>query len=273
MIRARAGELPVLQFSLLASQPGLVHFVTTRAGGESPAPWDTLNLGFHTGDLAPRVEANRARLCRGLAIPDSGLRFPGQVHGNRAGGWRAAPGAGIAPQPAGSPPETCDALATDVANLCVAVMVADCVPILLYDPEKRVAAAVHAGWKGTLDGVAANAVELMRTEFGADPARLIAGIGPGIGPACYEVSAQVADRLPGAVRNPAGLTRPSPVPGRAFLDLWETNRRILIECGLAENRIETAGMCPHCLPETFYSHRRSGGITGRLAAGIMVRPA
>jgi YfiH family protein len=143
--------------------------------------------------------------------------------------------------------------------------VADCVPVLLADPETGAVAAVHAGWRGTLARAAAEGVRALRREAGAAPERLLAAVGPSIGPCCYEVSPELAARfraeLGPVVREDGGVR----------LDLWAANRRVLEEAGLPAARIEVLGLCTAC-DGRFFSHRRDAGRTGRQVAFIAPPP-
>ena len=137
------------------------------------------------------------------------------------------------------------------------VLAADCVPVLMYDSRMRVIAAVHAGWRGTVGRIAAQTVERMQDEFGCDPRDVIVGIGPSIGPCCFEVGEEVVE----AARE--GL-------GNYQLNLWEANRRQLRQVGVEDARIEVAGICTVCHHDQFFSYRGDRGNTGRFGAGIML---
>jgi polyphenol oxidase len=150
-----------------------------------------------------------------------------------------------------------DALLENASGSVVAVRTADCLPILLVDGRHRAVAAVHAGWRGTVAGIALNAVEAMHARFGTLPEDLYAAIGPGIGPCCYEVGPEVSAQF--------GL------PGRVHVDLAEANRRRLMDTGVTPGRIYASNLCTRCLAEDFYSFRRDKEAAGRLYsfAGIL----
>jgi YfiH family protein len=242
----------ILESPLLAGFP---HGFTTRDGGVSPPPWDRLNLGGLVGDDPDRVAENWRRLERATGLEFARVR---QVHGARV----VRAGAG------GPPVDEADAILTTEVGVAACVSVADCVPVLLADPGSGAVAAVHAGWRGTAARVAAEAVRALARECGAPPHRLLAAVGPSIGPCCYEVSPDLARRFsqeiaPAVVREGA----------RPHLDLWEANRRILAEAGLAPDRIGVLGRCTACERELFFSHRRDAGRTGRQMAFIAPRVA
>ena len=152
---------------------------------------------------------------------------------------------------------TGDALLENTPGAVVAVRTADCIPILLVDQRTRAVAAVHAGWRGTVAGIAASAVAAMRGRFGSAPADLHAAIGPGIGKCCYEVGPEVAARFG--------------EPGRAHIDLPGANRRQLIEAGVTARRIYASNLCTMCRPEEFHSFRRDKEAAGRLHSFAGIR--
>ncbi len=158
-----------------------------------------------------------------------------------------------------------DALITDVPGAAIAVRTADCIPILLVDTRKRAVAAVHAGWRGTVQGIAAKAVGAMADRFGSRPRDMLAAVGPGIGPCCYEVGEEVAvqfcDMFP----------ERSNWAGQTHVDLAEANRRQLVSAGLAEDAVWAAGLCTVCLAQEFFSWRREREKAGRMVSVIRVK--
>lgn len=247
---------------------------TTRRGGVSPAPYESLNMGMGSGDTPENVAENRRR-----ALAEFGGEGPlcrvRQVHGARIrsvqAGWRELPrtvdgeavdlGEG-------------DGLVTDLPGPVLSVLTADCIPVYLLDPVRRVAALLHAGWRGTLAGIGPRAVELMTREYGSRPENCLAAIGPGIGPCCFEVDEPVLDAVaavfPGEEER-LGLFRPTR-PGHATLDLWEANARLLAGVGFRREAIHVTGLCTRCRPDLFYSHRGEGPRTGRMAALLEILP-
>ncbi|HEX9049705.1 MAG TPA: peptidoglycan editing factor PgeF [Anaeromyxobacter sp.] len=242
--------MAILQSRLLAA---FSHGFTTRGGGASTGPFESLNLGGQVGDEPAAVAENWARLER-----ETGLRFARvrQVHGARAVRVEA-------PSP---PALEADVVVTRAPGVAACVSVADCVPILLADPETGAVAAVHAGWRGTIARAAAEGVRALGREAGAPPARLLACVGPAIGPCCYEVSPDLAARFR------AGLGPETVREGRSpHLDLWRANVAVLEAEGLAPERIEVLARCTACEREHFFSHRRDAGRTGRQVAFIAPR--
>ncbi len=152
-----------------------------------------------------------------------------------------------------------DALIENEPGAVVAVRTADCIPILIVDEERRVVAAVHAGWRGTVAAIAARAVQTMHERFGCPPADLRAAIGPGIGKCCFEVGPEVAVQF-GA-------------QGRTRIDLEAHNLRVLLEAGLKPERVEASGLCTVCMAQDFHSYRRDREAAGRCYSFAGIRQA
>lgn len=162
-----------------------------------------------------------------------------------------------------------DAIVTDQAGLLLTVRTADCVPLLLYDPGQRVVAAVHAGWRGAVAGIVPKSIETMRARFGSEPAALEVGIGPSVGPCCYEVDAPVLSRLREQFSEWRQVVAPIS-PETAMLDLRALVRRQAEREGVQPNRIRAVRVCTVCHPGLFYSYRREGQVNGTMVSGIML---
>jgi YfiH family protein len=162
-----------------------------------------------------------------------------------------------------------DALITDVPELAVGVETADCVPVLLFDPVRPAVAAVHAGWRSTVKKIVQKAINRMSEEFGSEPSRMIAAIGPAIGPECYEVDEPVMGPVREAFSFWQEVTAPRGID-RWSLDLVKANRLELLQIGLLDKNIHSAGMCTACRKDLFYSFRAEGR-TGRMLSAIMIR--
>ena len=217
-------------FDLLAGLPVRAH-VSARHGGVSPEPWRSLNFSVLRGDDPQRVRANRARLAQAVGAQAQDFVTCRQMHGT-----------GIAKvdwSDAGTLKDGCDGLVTDAPGLPLFLVFADCVPILLFDPQRRALGICHAGWRGTVNGAAAAAVWALQAAFDSNPADLVACIGPSIGPASYAVGEDVialahakladADRL---------FSYPAGPEGQAHFDLWEANRKELMAAGVPASAIE-----------------------------------
>lgn len=254
-------DLPLLRFDFLCSCPGLVHAVSTRSGPGD----DRFDLAWRQGDDPAPVRKRLAAAARALDVDPEGICCVEQVHGSHALCVDTPPLYND-----GAPCCVCgefDALVTNQPGITLLIRVADCVPILLYDPVRRVVAVIHAGWKGTLAGIASATVERMNSHYGCRPRDLLAGIGPSIGPCCFEVGDDVAAdfRKTSAVGN-------SVVEGRdsVRIDLVEANRAGLLGKGLMRHNIESSGYCTACGLDIFFSYRAEQGDTGRfgLFAGL-----
>jgi YfiH family protein len=239
---------------------------TTRHTGVSPAPYDSLNLGKSTGDDPGNVSANREKLSL-LTSHDSNALVTGeQVHGANVAMVSAAD--------VGRRFESTDALITDEGEVALLILIADCAAVSLFDPIKKVIGLAHAGWRGTAAGIAAKTVERMMSEFGTDPTDLIAGIGPSIGPCCYEVGPDVVDRFyaeqPLVADHVLAPPGPTSALDRRMLNLWRANMLQLVTAGVFEANIEATGICTSCHTGDFYSHRAEAGRTGRSGALLML---
>jgi hypothetical protein len=236
--------MEILRSRLLAE---VAHGFTTRSGGASAAPFDSLNLGDRVGDATHAVAENWRRLEAATGLGFARVR---QVHGARV----------VSAAGPCTPSQEADAVVSLRPGTAACVAVADCVPILLATPGGGAAAAVHAGWRGTIELVAAAGARALAEASGLDARRLRAVIGPSIGPCCYQVSEELAVRFQAAFG--AAVVRRDGAGPR--LDLWESNVRALAEAGVAE--VEVMGRCSACEADRFFSHRRDAGRTGRMVA-------
>jgi len=265
----RRGDLAYLTIPLFSATGLVAHAFSTRLGGVSPAPYDSLNLGFHVGDDPRHVLANRRLACGALGIDAGRLVAGRQVHGDRVVTVDAAEAGRGARSEEDALPEV-DALVTAAPNVPLSSYYADCVPLFFLDPVRRVAALAHAGWKGTVLRIGAKTVRHMEQYHGSRPGDVLAAVGPSIGPCCYEVDAPVMEAVNNCLPNAQGLARPGR-PGRWWLDLPEVNRRILLEAGIRRANITVAGYCTACRGELFFSYRRQKGRAGRMASLIMLK--
>jgi YfiH family protein len=250
-------SLVYYQFQSLLPYPETAHGIFTRLGGRSRPPWASLNTGHGVGDDPEAVEANHHLICQSLGFRMEDLASPHQVHGTTVGIVDERDKGQIRPQT--------DALATVTPGVLLMLRFADCTPIMLYDPKRRAIGLVHAGWRGTVAGVTRAAVEAMVTSLGCRPADIVAGIGPSIGPCCYEVGEDVVHAVRKALPN---VRQPlvSPAGDRWHLDLWMANRHQLMQAGVRQ--IEVAEICTACHADEWFSHRAERGKTGRFGAAI-----
>lgn len=248
---------------------GARHGFSTRQGGVSPAPWDTLNLGAGRGDDPANVRENFNRFCSATGTDDEALVKNHQIHSSSI---RPVTEADILPDPAQPGTAEADGLITDRPGVCLTIFSGDCIPILLYDPVRRCIAAAHAGWRGTASGIAARAAEAMVRDYGCQAEHILAAIGPGIGPCCFETHADVPDGLRAGLREEAEPFI-SPIPkreGKFSVDLKGANARWLKRSGLLPQNIAICPACTACDLKTFWSHRVQGGQRGSMAAVIQL---
>lgn len=247
-------EVPFFQFPGLSVYPNLAHFVFTRHGGVSDSAFRSLNVSFSTGDSARNVETNLSMI-RELTGARS-LRFMNQVHGKNIVTFREGN-----PQDRGDP-LAADAMITDLPGVALLVKQADCQAVILYDPVRKVVSNVHCGWRGNARGLLGAVIAAMRAEFGCDPSRLRAAIGPSLGPCCAEF-VTYQEIFPESFS--PFMTRDN------YFDLWAISRSQLLESGLKEAHIESADWCTRCRTDLFYSYRGEGK-TGRFATVVMLKP-
>jgi YfiH family protein len=238
--------------------PGVKNAIFTRRGGVSPEPWETLNMGSSVGDDQKRVNENKRLALESLELEPFSVYDVYQVHGVEVV-------IAESPRPPELPHLRADAILTDKIGVTLMMRFADCLPIMLSDPVRRVVGIIHAGWKGTLHGVTRVTVKTMKNRFGSNPADIHAAIGPSIGPDHYEVGPDVVD----LIRKSFGYTASSLLSfrkERAKFDMWTANVRLLEEVGV--HQVEVSGLCTACGTEDWYSHRAEKGRTGRFGAII-----
>ena len=247
-------EIPFFQFPGLSEYDQLAHAVYTRRGGISEPPYHSLNVSYSTGDRRDRVAINLRMIQQSLAA----RRLVGmkQVHGTRivtlTDEQAPASEAGVL---------QADAMVTNLIGVALMVKQADCQAVILFDPEKKVVANVHCGWRGNTANLLAGVIDTMRASFGCSPATLRAAIGPSLGPCCAEFTSYET-LLPRSFHR--FMVR------KDYFDLWEVSRWQLLQAGLRSDRIELAGVCTRCRTDLFFSYRGEG-TTGRFATVVMLR--
>lgn len=244
---------------------GVLHGAIGRQGGVSLEPWASLNVGATVGDDLANVRENRRRSFQALGRPLGTLFDVWQVHS-------ADVVCADAPRPPEQEHVRADAILTDRPGVTLFMRFADCVPIFLFDPQRKVAGLAHAGWMGTVRGTVAAAVKAMQDCYHSRPQDILAGIGPSIAAHHYEVGPEVAGQVRAAFGlDAAALLQPSPGSngsGHMLFDLWAANRLLLERAGVQQ--VEIAGVCTACHTEDWYSHRAEKGRTGRFGAVIAV---
>lgn len=241
-------EILVVASELLSRYPKLRSGVSTRTGGVSPEPFG-MNLSYKVGDEQGHVEENRKLFFGRLGISIRDLAIPGQVHGDTVV---------IVHKPGHYPAS--DGLISHRPGVFLVLTVADCLPVLLFDPRTETVSAVHAGWRGSRSGILNKALRLMASERGVRSRDLIAFLGPCAGVCCYQVGEDVAAQFPPRYVQKRG--------GKLFLNIRGINHDILLGAGVPETNIENSDGCTICGTPLFHSYRRDGERSGRMMAVI-----
>jgi len=281
-------KLQLLHSEKLAKLPWLVHAFSTRHGGVSRVyGGNTLNLGFTNHDSRAVVERNRTLFLKQLGVPNprKTLITLRQIHSDLIHRIEGAP----------KHPLAGDGLITNTPGLLLAILTADCLPVILVDKKNRAIGVFHAGWRGTVKRIVEKGVGEMQRYFGSDPRNMIAAIGPGVQACCYQVGAEVRQKFEAQFAYAAELFREvkesdpvrekypmlfltarapghSELPVSLFLDLVQANRRQLIDADVPAKNIDASSPCTACRTDLLFSHRAEKGVTGRLMAVVGVRP-
>lgn len=246
--------------------PPVTAFSTTRHGGFSQGAYGEFNINRFCGDNEECINKNLEALSQTLGISENAVIMPHQTHGTEvrliAKDFLALP-----QQVKGTVLEGVDALITDVKNICIGVSTADCIPIIIYDPAHHTAAAVHAGWRGTVQRIAQKAIDTMRIAYGSRPEELQAVIGPGISLDAFEVGDEVYSEFAEAGFDIAAISRRE---DKWHIDLKECNRQQLCASGIADNNITVSPVCTYTDYAYYFSARRLGTASGRIFTGIML---
>lgn len=258
-------KILTLQFELLDRFPGIIHFSTTRIYGENK----NFSMSFYANQKELlRGPTPKEILAESFGIQPSQFVFCRQIHSDNIAiinsvkddmGFYEKKNALI---------ET-DGVITTSRNICLVIQTADCVPVLLYDPVKHIAASIHSGWRGTAKHILKKAIIRMQNEFMCEPADIICCIGPSAGPCCYEVREDVLSSFYSGFNNPKEFFIPL-AKDKYRADLWKANKSMALSCGLSETNIETSEICTICNSDMFYSARVHKEKAGRMATGIMM---
>lgn len=256
-----------ITFKPLEDIPFIKHGFSTRIGGVSQGAYESLNLGLKTNDRQDNVMENIKKFALALDVNPEDLVMSDQVHGDivkivtsedKGKGYRKQRDySGV------------DGLITNLPNIPLITMFADCVPIFFTDTVKRVVGVSHAGWKGTRLKIGQKTVQTMIQEYGSKPEDILAVIGPSIGKCCYEVDDPLVDQFDKQFTNVSSFIFPKG-EGKYHLDLWEANRIILNEAGILNNNITISNLCTSCNLDLFYSYRKEKANTGRMGAIIQL---
>lgn len=246
-LKARTHLIP----DIFQSFPLIVAAQSTRHGGISPSPYKSLNLGLYTTDASIVVRENRQQFFKQLGFTEAQTAGAHQVHGDQ-----------ILVVEKGGQYEGYDALVTDKKDVLLTVTTADCTPILLYDPQQQVCAAIHAGWRGTVARIVQKTLQTMQAYFAVRPADCYAYIGPCIDECSFEVDADVADHFTSRFK------RWDEEKGKFLIDLKAANRDQLLAAGLSSKNVEVSPYSTYKDNDLFFSYRKEGGRTGRMLTVI-----
>lgn len=245
-----------IQSTLLLQHPNILHTFTTRHDGVSKHPFQSNNIAFHVGDDEEDVRTNQLLLANLIGYDLNGLTHMRQIHSDTIV---------IVDETCTfeRPPE-CDALITDLIERPLMVMTADCTPILLFDPIKRIVAAIHAGRAGAFQDIVTKTITKMQEHFACDPVDIIAVLGPSIGSCCYEVDNKIEEE---ASSRGLGLAIKKE-SDRYFLDVNAILKKQLSEVGILPTNLEEVDLCSSCHNDILFSYRADGKRTGRMAGII-----
>jgi YfiH family protein len=241
--------------SSVIPENGITHGFPERTGGVSAGPRASLNLGVRWGDDTANVAVNRRRLAEHAGYDPAQLQITRHVHGTDV--WTVG-------QPLPDDAQF-DGMVCDRVGPVLGAFAADCIPLLFAEPEARVIGAAHAGWRGTVAGVARNVVERMQS-LGARPERIRVALGPSIGPCCFEVGPEVVTAFRDALGELPGMVVAG--PRKDHIDLRIATRAVLERAGVRPDGIDDRPPCTRCEPERFFSYRRDGQAGGMHMAFI-----
>ena len=248
---AHENGIAFYRFRGLSAFPRVRHGITTRRGGDSRPPFENFNLSRTVGDVPERVAANRRRVR--LRFPDTRPVYLHQVHGRTVAvldeGTQLSDG---------HLPGRADALVTAQPGWLLTILIADCQPVMVFDPRQGVVANIHSGWRGSVANIAGRTVAVMAERFGCRPADMWAGVGPSLGPCCAEF-VNYRKEIPEELWSYRA-------PGDHF-DFWALSRDQLLQAGLQPAHIEIGGICTRCRSDLFFSYR-AARRTGRMGAFI-----
>lgn len=263
------GGLMYITFPSFERAGGVTALFTTRMGGVSRGRYASMNMSFSNGDDRENVLRNFKILCRSAGLDYRRLVFSHQTHTvNLRCVTEDDAGKGIVKT---RDYEDIDGLLTNVRGIGLVTQFADCVPLLFYDPVKRVVAASHAGWRGTFGEIGRLIVEKMVEQYGCRTENILAAIAPSICKNCYEVDEPLYKAAAGIPYLPLDEVIKKKEDGKYMLDLWECNRRILMHAGILPKNITVTDLCTNCNSHIFHSHRATKGQRGNLAAIIALK--
>ena len=262
------GNLKFITFDHISNTDLVNHAFTTRCGGVSSGNFSTLNLGLSRDDNKRDVLENYKIIAKSVGFDIENIVFSNQIHADHVHvATEIDRGNGILRK---STIFDTDAFITNTKNVVLQTFHADCVPVFLLDPVKKVAGVVHAGWKGTLIEISSVTVKKMMDVFDTNPKDVLAGIGPSIGPTAFEVDEDVMLQFENRNSEFKKFIKASE-NNKYFIDLWEINKYSLINAGVQVENIEISGLCTFSDKDMFYSHRAMGDDRGTMSAFIELK--
>ncbi|HZK58200.1 MAG TPA: peptidoglycan editing factor PgeF [Clostridia bacterium] len=274
-------KIKYIKFKKLGNMPFIKHGFSTRHGGISKGVYKYLNLGFKTEDEPNNVKENIRKFALAVGVNYENLVMSDQVHGDTIKIVNSRNKGESFPEQKGH--KGIDGLITDIPDVPLMAIFADCVPIFFVDTVKKVVGLGHSGWKGTKLKIGRKMAQTMMDVYGSEPGEITAVIGPSIGRCCYEVDKTVIEQFNRAFKDTSTFVEVSKASSdrlscygnrasnlRYRLDLWEANRIALNEAGILNKNIVISNLCTGCNPDLFYSHRKEKGNTGRMGALIQL---
>jgi YfiH family protein len=244
----------------------IIHCFTTREGGVSEGPFESMNIGLSTGDNDENVKRNIEIMAERLGINVYDIVETNQTHTNNVVYVTEEHKGRVFGE---TDLKDVDGIYTDRKNVALMSFHADCTPIFYYDPVKKVIALAHAGWRGTLLNIAGNMVSALVRDFNSNPQDIIVAIGPSLGMCCFEVDDDVAQMFLNEneeFKRFMEIRKP-----KYHFNLWELNKYLLMKEGIKEENIEVSGVCTKCNNHLFFSHRGQGGKRGLMAGILMMK--
>ncbi|MCR5216375.1 MAG: peptidoglycan editing factor PgeF [Lachnospiraceae bacterium] len=265
------GEVCYLTYDRLDGMEGLCNAFSTRLGGVSKYPFGPMNLSFTIGDDPSCVQENFRRMGEAMGVLPEQMVYSHQTHTNHVMVvGKEHLGMGILKERSF---HDVDGIITNVPGVCLVTSYADCVPLYVVDPKKRVIGLSHSGWKGTVGDIGGNTVRMMESTYGCDPKDLVAAIGPSIGVECYEVSEDVAEKFRPhySKEEQEKIILPGGTPGKYQLNLQQACVYNFLHAGMELHKIILPDLCTACNSTVLHSHRKSGGRRGGMCAFFMLQ--
>lgn len=256
--------VPYLVYPMLEKTGVVKHGFTTRLGGVSKGYCSTMNISTTRGDDPEAVEENKRRLAGAIGVRVEDMTFTHQTHTVNV--------AVVREEDRGRRFMETDGMVTDVPGICLVTFYADCVPLYLVDPVRKVIGLSHSGWRGTVNRMGQVTLEKMQEVYGTDPKDVVAAIGPSICQDCYEVSEDVIDRFKDSFsRKDWKDLFYRKENGKYQLNLWWANELVFWEAGILPEHIAVTNLCTHCNPDILFSHRTTGDKRGNLSALLALK--